>query len=58
MERTRDEAAYCAGRIARSSALALASTDPCARRSHQGMTALYRLRLVDLNRDIARLSPG
>lgn len=56
MERIRDEVAYCKDRIACSSALAIASKDSCARRSHQAMTALYRLRLADLTLVIARQS--
>lgn len=56
MQQIRDETAYCKGRIARSSALATASTDPCARRSHQAMTALYRRRLADLTLGLARKS--
>jgi len=42
------EAAYCKGRIERSTALALASTESCARLSHESMAALYERRLAGL----------
>jgi hypothetical protein len=42
------EAAYCKGRIERSTALAIASTESCARLSHEGMAALYERKLTGL----------
>ncbi|WBH17852.1 hypothetical protein [Sphingomonas radiodurans] len=42
------EAAYCARRIARSTALAIASTDSCARASHHGLAVAYAQRLAAL----------
>jgi hypothetical protein len=44
------EAAYCRGRIQRSTALAIASTESCARRSHETMAILYERRLIALTR--------
>ncbi len=43
-----NEAAYCTRRIARSTELALASTDICARLSHAGIAAAYGKRLASL----------
>lgn len=43
-----DEVAYCTGRIARSTALAEASTDSCARASHLGIAKAYNARLAAL----------
>ncbi len=45
-----DEAAYCITRIARSNALAAASTDSCARASHRGIAEGYEERLTSLTR--------
>lgn len=45
-----DEAAYCITRIARSEALAAASTDSCARASHVGIAEAYGDRLTSLTR--------
>jgi hypothetical protein len=45
-----DEAAYCITRIARSNALAAASTDSCARASHIGIAEGYEARLTSLTR--------
>jgi hypothetical protein len=45
-----DEAAYCITRIARSNALAAASTDSCARASHLGIAEGYEERLTSLTR--------
>ena len=42
------EAAYCVARIARSTALALASTNSCARASHVGIADEYKKRLAAL----------
>lgn len=42
------EAAYCITRIARSNALAAASTDSCARASHVGIAEAYGDRLTSL----------
>lgn len=42
------EAAYFTRRIARSTALAMASTDSCARASHNGLAAAYAQRLAAL----------
>lgn len=42
------EAAYCRGRIQRSTVLAIASTESCARRSHETMAVLYERRLIAL----------
>ena len=45
-----EEVAYCTGRIARSTALAEASTDSCARASHFGIAKAYGERLAALDR--------
>ena len=45
-----DEAAYCIRQIARSTALALASTDSCVRASHAGIAEAYGKRLVSLTK--------
>jgi len=42
------EAAYYKGRIQRSTALAKAATESCARLSHETMAALYEHRLAGL----------
>jgi len=42
------EAAYLKGRIERSTALAAASVESCARLSHEAMAALYERRLSAL----------
>jgi hypothetical protein len=47
-----DEAAYCINRIARSEALAAASTDRCARASHVGIAEAYGDRLTSLTRSL------
>jgi hypothetical protein len=44
------EAAYCITRIARSNALAAASTNSCARASHVGLAEAYGERLTSLTR--------
>lgn len=44
------EAAYCEVRIRYSNALALASTESCARLSHEAMAALYEHRLAALTK--------
>jgi len=43
------EASYCIARISRSTALALASTDSCARASHVGIADEYKKRLLALS---------
>lgn len=45
-----DEAAYCLGRIERSTALAKASVDSCARASHVGIANAYGDRLTALTK--------
>ncbi|MEZ0495754.1 hypothetical protein [Sphingomonas sp. IW22] len=47
------ESEYCRGRIVRSTALAAASSESCARLSHEAMAALYRHRLATLARATA-----
>lgn len=42
------EAAYCAGRIERSTDLAKAAADCCARLAHEAMAILYQRRLTGL----------
>lgn len=51
-----DEVAYCTGRIARSTALAEASTDSCARASHVGIARAYgdRLALLGQTSDVSK----
>ena len=44
-----EEVAYCNDRIARSTALAEASTDSCARASHVGIAKAYGDRLAALD---------
>lgn len=54
------EAVYCTSRIKRSTALALASTEICARLAHEGIATVYRGRLAALARPempIVRASP-
>ena len=50
-----DEAAYCITRIARSNAIAAASTDSCARASHVGIAKGYGKRLLALTRTPGQL---
>lgn len=45
-----DEGAYCEGRVKRSTALAGAATDGCARIAHTAMADLYERRRVGLMR--------
>jgi hypothetical protein len=49
MSTSAEEAAYCTDRIARSTALAEASTDSCARASHVGIAKAYGDRLAALD---------
>jgi len=52
------EADYCKVRITRSTALARASGDCCARLSHEAMAALYTHRLASLPRSTDQSLPG
>ncbi|MFD1951274.1 hypothetical protein ACFSGX_10920 [Sphingomonas arantia] len=53
-----DEVTYCTGRIAQSTALALASTNACARASHVGIANAYGARLTALKLDGDRSVQG
>lgn len=52
------EAAYCKARITRSNALALASAESCARRSHEAMAVLYERRLAGLTQSNPASQPN
>jgi len=53
-----EEAAYCIGRIATSSASAKAATDSCARAAHLVFAEAYGVRLASLKRAQPRPSAG
>jgi hypothetical protein len=54
MRERNDETAFCAARVETSTALALASTDSCARASHVGIAKAYSDRLATLTRAARR----
>lgn len=58
MHKNDAEAAYYRVRIKRSTALALASTESCARLSHEAMAALYERRLAGLTQSNPALQPN